>query len=104
MLTFEGFTQPCVTDLVTWVHDLDIEYVPIRYCEKKNENDTGYSFGRIRHWIELPNGDILLGIQDDGDGKSLGIIEYFLLSEIRISVWDNDFDTEWDDEDLEEDD
>lgn len=99
-------------DVFEWIRSL--ENIPIRYLiyrrmftpremeekymdESVYENGTHFTDACIREVIQLPDGDLLLGMQpifswDDisNEQKEDSSIEYVKLSEIRLSKFERD--------------
>lgn len=95
----------CVTDMETWLLDYgDRVYRYLVYkkmftpYEEKNAfsdesvyEDTYYTTCTIEEAIDLGNGEWLLGLHTvDDDRKPCGIIHYYKLSEIQLSLFDDD--------------
>ena len=109
-----------MTDFETWLHDYGEDrvfrmlvyrrpgqmYTPYEMERKfidQNSlyDDTYFNFVKIEEVIELPDGDILLGLKelyDEYEGrdcwKDSGVKLYKKLSEIELSFFEKDMDTE----------
>lgn len=88
-----------ITDFETWLHDVGEDrlfrflvykrsYTPYeqaeRFIDQTEFEDIMFSFGRIEEAIDL-GGDWLLGIRQEFDGDVSETVEYYKLSEIRLS-------------------
>ena len=61
------------------------------FIDETQFEDSHAQLGIIKEAIDLGNGDWLLGFQIvDDDGVSYGGIEYYKLSEIRLSYYEQD--------------
>ena len=92
-----------MTDFETWLMDNNhriFRYWIYRRMFTPAEQDAKYSdescfestqcmLGLIEEAIELPDGDILLGMRDPEDNGT-GQMEFYKLSEIRLAVCDCD--------------
>lgn len=92
-----------MTDFETWLHDYGdriYRYWVYRRMFTPEEQNAKYIdqafyecdeclFGLIKEAIELPDGDILLGIADVRDQECL---EYYKLSELRIAYYGDEVD------------
>lgn len=70
-------------DFVTFMLDYGYDYYWDVYSKVDKENETRYplvSETKIKHCIQLPNNDIMLGFEDE----EYGFIEYYVLSEIEL--------------------
>lgn len=88
-MKFESFATPCMSDLETWVLDNDVHDTLFRMWRKgENEWDVcDYVF--ITHFIMLPNGEVMIGVQDyneDTEDLRYPYIAYYLMSEVRLAV------------------
>ena len=88
-------------DIYTWLHDVGEDrlfrfvvyrrfYTPYEQEQKFSDEsfyeDTHFTFGYIKELINLENGDYLIGFElADDDGTSFDTVEYYRLSEIRLS-------------------
>lgn len=93
-------------DIYTWLHDVGEDklfrfvvyrriFTPYeqeqKFSDESQYEDTHFTFGYIKELINLENGDYLIGFNIcDDDGSELGVIEYYRLSEIRLSCFDVD--------------
>lgn len=93
-------------DIYTWLHDVGEDklfrfvvyrriFTPYeqeqKFSDESQYEDTHFTFGYIKELINLENGDYLIGFNIcDDDGSGLGIIEYYRLSEIRLSCFESD--------------
>lgn len=92
-----------MTDFETWLHDYGdriYRYWVYRRMFTPEEQNAKYidqsfyecdecSFGLIKEAVELPDGDILLGI---ADVQSQECLEYYKLSELRIGYYGDEVD------------
>lgn len=56
-----------------------------KFMDESEYEDTHYKFVYIREVIDLGNGDYLLGVQEKYDDAIFDGLEYYRLSEIRLS-------------------
>ena len=93
-------------DIYTWLHDAGEDrlfrfvvyrriFTPYeqeqKFSDESQYEDTHFTFGYIKELINLENGDYLIGFNIcDDDGNELGVIEYYRLSEIRLSCFESD--------------
>ena len=108
-----------MTDFETWLHDYGKDrvfrmlvyrrpgqmYTPYeierRFVDQNSlYDDTHFNFVKIEEAIELPDGDILLGLKElydeyeECDGwRDSGVTLYKKLSEIELSFFEKDMDT-----------
>lgn len=111
--------QRTITDLETWLLDNDERiyrflvyrriYTPYEqehsFSDESFYEDDTYNFGYIQEAIDLGNGDWLLGFRmiaaDMVPAELLDTIEYYRLSEIRLSYFEYDqniFEEEYEEE------
>ena len=63
-----------------------------KFMDESQFEDTHYRFGFIEEVIELGNGEWLLGFREIIDGEVCGCINYFKLSDIQLSYFEQDKD------------
>ena len=90
----------CITDLKTFLLDNSERIyrfyvykkaftpyeVENKFTDESRFEDSHYTYGMIRESVELPDGDVLLGIQElyDELPDEIENIGYYKLSEIRL--------------------
>lgn len=95
-----------ITDMETWLLDNDnkvFRYVVYRrmytpyeqkqaFIDETFYEDTHYNLGYIEEAIDMGDGEWVIGFRNvcDGDETDLGRIDYYKLSEIRLSCFDID--------------
>lgn len=95
-MNFEDFTERIVTDLETFIRDNDLEGILIRYHitdVKKDGTQTDYSYGYIRHWIDLGYGKWMVGIQqhkEGYEGNRFPTISYYPLDKVQFVIVEDD--------------
>ena len=63
-----------------------------KFMDESQFEDTHYRFGFIEEVIELGNGEWLLGFREIIDGEVCSCINYFKLSDIQLSYFEQDKD------------
>ena len=101
-----------ITDFETWLHDVGGDrlfrflvykrsYTPYEqkncFIDQTEFDDISYNFGRIEEAVDLGS-DWLLGIRQEYDGDVSEMVEYYKLSEIRLSWREKDDITEEDED------
>lgn len=93
----------CCTDMETWLSDNSDRiyrfmvykklFTPYeqeqRFSDESQFEDTHYRFGFIEEAIELGHGEWLLGLREIIDGEVYDI-NYFKLSDIQLSYFEQD--------------
>lgn len=93
-----------ITDFETWLLDYGdriVRFLVYRrlftpyeqeqaFIDETQFEGTRYRFGIIEEALDLGIGDWLLGIREIIDGESCDGIEYYRLSEIRLSYYESD--------------
>lgn len=96
----------CCTDMETWFCDNSeriyrfVVYKKLftpyeqerKFADESQFEDTHYRFGLIEEAIELGHGEWLLGFREIIDGEVCGRIDYFKLSDIQLSYFEEDKD------------
>lgn len=88
------FMKPCTGDVCEWFEKSGIANQIIRYWIHGVNGEEGdlCFYGKIRHLISMPDGNVILGISDwddDYDEDMYPSINYYPWSEISI-VWFED--------------
>ena len=93
----------CCTDMETWFSDNSdriyrfVVYKKLftpyeqeqKFSDESQFEDTHYRFGFIEEAIELGHGEWLLGLREIIDGE-VSAINYFKLSDIQLSYFEQD--------------
>jgi hypothetical protein len=93
-----------ITDMETWLHDFDdriYRYVVYRKMftpyeqEKRNKDETPfesvyYRFGKIEEVVNIGEGKWMIGFRNVINHNLSDKIEYYMLDEIRIELWERD--------------
>lgn len=80
-------TGGCYGDIWTWIHDEDITERLFRVWVDPEDPDETCSFVYFTQFIQLPNNDILIGMQgydDRYEDNKYPMVEYRLLSQIQF--------------------
>lgn len=94
----------CCTDMETWFLDNSdriyrfVVYKKLftpyeqdkKFSDESQFEDTNYRFGFIEEAIELGQGEWLLGFREVIDGELCSYISYFKLSDIQLSLFEQD--------------
>ena len=86
-------TEGCYGDIWTWIQDEDIHERLFRVWFNPNDNGEECQFFYFTQFIELPNKDILIGMQafDEWcEGNKYETVEYRLLSQIQFNYVPSD--------------
>lgn len=102
-----------ITDFETWLHDVGFDrlfrflvykrsYTPYEqeaaFVDQTEFESDEYRFGRIEEAIDLGGGEWMLGIREELDDYVSDSVNYYRLSELRISWREADTESEEDDE------
>lgn len=96
LMDFKEFAKPCFTDLDTWLKDGDVHNVLFRWWLVDNNGEEKFeecNYGFLTHFIELPKGEVLVGIQsydETKDNLRYPSIHYFPLSRLQLVAYEND--------------
>lgn len=92
-------TGGCYGDIWTWIQDEDVQERLFRVWTDLRDPDEVCLFVYFTQFIQLPNNDILIGMQaydESYDDNRYPMIDYRLLSQIQFAYVPNDEDDEKD--------